>query len=1215
MAGAAAAMAALVQRDGAGGAAATYFSALAAVQRFLSAVGLGQHAAACCDAFVAAQWPSSQWVTELEKMVVDSALNSFVASLQKHPAVDSVQLAGTGEIEACFASTGPLGITFAAQSAKDAPVHVSAIKPTGLAAKPAFSSLCSGLQLTSVQGMRCSNMHYREIIDLLKRAARPMRLSFFGEGIAGKGVLRIVFRRADPLGIQFGSPPPLSPRRNPIIKTIRPDGLAALPENSALVPGLVLESVQGLSVTDRAFKDIVAQIRTTPRPLELVFSGSVPCVASRQTPAAQGAHVMPTLDQPGSLGRQFKPDRTPSPTDAVHEATLITPPHGTNQHIRLVHQPQVHQTVEKTPFELQKQEEADLAGELSVNDPTAHRSREEVLQLSRTEEREVEVSRPTVTAMLVTNAASADHGSQGASKYRVVKLAAIRDGLAPDAARVGRVNVGDLVTVFELQEGGEGLTKARTEKGWVATATFSGIRVLEPVGQAVPEVVAENGILAQQVAVDVVFHDAQTRKTHPEPEPEPEPSIDFDIDIVSSTNDDDELSRLQSELELLNFSAEDESPAQHTAERVRLRQVEAELAAARDLLKTNYDAAKQAQADSVRNAAAELAEAKRQLMETEELHRCEIEEFKSQPSRTPSPVKRVAEFQSQVHARALATMSSPSPTSSIASSAGSHHNQFLQRQLQATAQKLVEAEQHCIDAERRAALSSQALATLPGVLATHMHGHLGSGLSIELVERIVADVLPSDDPLQRTFTRFDRNGDGTLDAAEQKSMLEAMGHTGDIDSVVDKSLDFEGFRSLLVQLHISSSSSRASSPISISAPVQQRPSRDTGGSAGATTSMYTPDTDDSDVSTTSSVRAKLWKRNREKVHERRRRESDSSDCPAVVSNVPVAELSPEVRRAAEEISPPGRQYGRGTSTSMTTSPYTPTAGLSPASRRQARVPGGHHVSSPKRPAADSIGQVHAQYDVTNETGYTPPPQKQALTPSPRRNRLALCNTSSQESEGSPISPADANSSLRHTAQLHGQHGTRAPPLLSSSSTQDRDITRHESEVATITVSTAGSHMGYQHDSVNDLNSDLLRIFATTASFGGTSRQGGDTAVLRARAVLALPELADRPLTNSSMLRGQIAVVRRGGATFVHKARRMQEAGAIGLIVINSSDVPCLVESHDGDRVDDIHISVVCVRLSDGESLLQTLGFKNCLVSLVTSSRANAMQISEGTPPN
>ena len=91
-----------------------------------------------------------------------------------------------------------------------------------------------------------------------------------------------------------------------------------------------------------------------------------------------------------------------------------------------------------------------------------------------------------------------------------------------------------------------------------------------------------------------------------------------------------------------------------------------------------------------------------------------------------------------------------------------------------------------------------------------------------------------------------------------------------------------------------------------------------------------------------------------------------------------------------------------------------------------------------------------------------------------------------------------------------------------------------------------------------------------------------------------------------MLRGQIAVVRRGGVTFVHKARRVQEAGAIGLIVINNSEVPCLVESQDSDHVDDLNISVVCVRRSDGESLLQTLGYSNCLVSLVTGSRASAM---------
>ena len=146
--------------------------------------------------------------------------------------------------------------------------------------------------------------------------------------------------------------------------------------------------------------------------------------------------------------------------------------------------------------------------------------------------------------------------------------------------------------------------------------------------------------------------------------------------------------------------------------------------------------------------------------------------------------------------------------------------------------------------------------------------------------------------------------------------------------------------------------------------------------------------------------------------------------------------------------------------------------------------------------------------------------------------------------------------------------------------------------------------------------DLLEIFATAASFGHTASQRGQKQVARrARAVLAQPELADGPLTNASMMRGQIAVVRRGDKTFVQKARRVQAAGATGLIVINNSEAPCLPVANDTDRGDDIIIDVVCVRHSDGESLLQTLGFKNCLVTLTMGPWASATRVSEGMPPH
>jgi hypothetical protein len=50
----------------------------------------------------------------------------------------------------------------------------------------------------------------------------------------------------------------------------------------------------------------------------------------------------------------------------------------------------------------------------------------------------------------------------------------------------------------------------------------------------------------------------------------------------------------------------------------------------------------------------------------------------------------------------------------------------------------------------------------------------------------------------------------------------------------------------------------------------------------------------------------------------------------------------------------------------------------------------------------------------------------------------------------------------------------------------------------------------------------------------------------------VPPMADAPITND--VKGKIAVVIRGGASFVEKAQAVQAAGAIGMIVANSEDV-------------------------------------------------------------
>lgn len=64
---------------------------------------------------------------------------------------------------------------------------------------------------------------------------------------------------------------------------------------------------------------------------------------------------------------------------------------------------------------------------------------------------------------------------------------------------------------------------------------------------------------------------------------------------------------------------------------------------------------------------------------------------------------------------------------------------------------------------------------------------------------------------------------------------------------------------------------------------------------------------------------------------------------------------------------------------------------------------------------------------------------------------------------------------------------------------------------------------------------------------------------------------------------------------------------MGVIVINSAEEPFLVQADVKDAGADIAVAVVCVRNSDGESLLQTLGYSNCVVSLMLKATSGAQQ--------
>ena len=78
--------------------------------------------------------------------------------------------------------------------------------------------------------------------------------------------------------------------------------------------------------------------------------------------------------------------------------------------------------------------------------------------------------------------------------------------------------------------------------------------------------------------------------------------------------------------------------------------------------------------------------------------------------------------------------------------------------------------------------------------------------------------------------------------------------------------------------------------------------------------------------------------------------------------------------------------------------------------------------------------------------------------------------------------------------------------------------------------------------------------------------------------------ADTPLKNEESLRGKIALVQRGSSSgiacsFVEKATRVENAGAVGMVLVNTED--SMISPGDSAREGgDVNIPVVGIRSSD-----------------------------------
>ena len=98
--------------------------------------------------------------------------------------------------------------------------------------------------------------------------------------------------------------------------------------------------------------------------------------------------------------------------------------------------------------------------------------------------------------------------------------------------------------------------------------------------------------------------------------------------------------------------------------------------------------------------------------------------------------------------------------------------------------------------------------------------------------------------------------------------------------------------------------------------------------------------------------------------------------------------------------------------------------------------------------------------------------------------------------------------------------------------------------------------------------------------------------------IALPLLACAPITNINLVKDSYTLIERGTCTFYAKVRHAFEAGAKGVIVINTEKKGISIIPGGHYPTDDIDIPVVMVDKSDGKFLYQlaAMGELNGIIS-------------------
>ena len=118
----------------------------------------------------------------------------------------------------------------------------------------------------------------------------------------------------------------------------------------------------------------------------------------------------------------------------------------------------------------------------------------------------------------------------------------------------------------------------------------------------------------------------------------------------------------------------------------------------------------------------------------------------------------------------------------------------------------------------------------------------------------------------------------------------------------------------------------------------------------------------------------------------------------------------------------------------------------------------------------------------------------------------------------------------------------------------------------------------------------LVLRCTYAEFSSALSSEWTSSEAEMAVVDTVPFVAGKPLENASEVNGNIAVVSRGGdITFVDKAKRAAEAGAVGVIIINTEDALLAMPALDDDAGYKSKVPVLMIKSSDAARLREHHG--------------------------